>query len=160
MNDTSTPTAPADASDRSDAPVGPDRGPDGRPWPTIWPALNYRDAEAAIRFLVDVLGLVEVAAHRDPEDEHVVVHAELRWPEGGGVMLGSAGRADSEFSQMPTGAVSVYVVSDDVRAVHARCRDAAVSFVRELREEDYGSLGFSVRDPEGNVWSFGTYRGE
>ena len=29
-----------------------------------------------------------------------------------------------------------------------------------LKDEDYGSRGFSVTDPEGNIWSFGTYRGE
>jgi uncharacterized glyoxalase superfamily protein PhnB len=32
--------------------------------------------------------------------------------------------------------------------------------VRGLRDEDYGSRGFTVRDLEGNLWSFGTYRGE
>jgi len=30
----------------------------------------------------------------------------------------------------------------------------------ELNDTDYGSREFSVRDPEGNLWSFGTYRGE
>ena len=29
-----------------------------------------------------------------------------------------------------------------------------------MRDEDYGSTGFSVRDPEDNIWSFGTYGGE
>ena len=29
-----------------------------------------------------------------------------------------------------------------------------------MRDEDYGSTGFSVRDLEDNIWSFGTYRGE
>ena len=28
----------------------------------------------------------------------------------------------------------------------------------EITDADYGSRDFSVRDPEGNVWSFGTYR--
>ena len=27
-----------------------------------------------------------------------------------------------------------------------------------LTDTDYGSRDFSVRDPEGNLWSFGTYR--
>jgi len=30
--------------------------------------------------------------------------------------------------------------------------------VRDLQDTDYGSREYSVRDPEGNVWSFGTYR--
>jgi uncharacterized glyoxalase superfamily protein PhnB len=28
---------------------------------------------------------------------------------------------------------------------------------RELEDTDYGSREYSVRDPEGNLWSFGTY---
>ncbi|MBO0687714.1 MAG: glyoxalase, partial [Candidatus Dormibacteraeota bacterium] len=55
---------------------------------TVWPSLRYRDARAAIRFLVDAFGFEEVASYAG-SDESVVVHAELRWPEGGGVMLGS-----------------------------------------------------------------------
>jgi len=31
--------------------------------------------------------------------------------------------------------------------------------VRPMEEADYGSRGFSVRDAEGNRWSFGTYAG-
>ena len=27
-------------------------------------------------------------------------------------------------------------------------------------ETDYGANEFAVRDPEGNLWSFGDYRGE
>jgi hypothetical protein len=30
---------------------------------------------------------------------------------------------------------------------------------RDAQDEDYGSRGFTARDPEGNLWSFGTYRG-
>jgi len=29
--------------------------------------------------------------------------------------------------------------------------------VRELEDMPYGSREYSVRDPEGNLWSFGTY---
>jgi uncharacterized glyoxalase superfamily protein PhnB len=32
--------------------------------------------------------------------------------------------------------------------------------VHGLVDTDYGSRDFSVRDPEGNLWSFGTYRPE
>jgi uncharacterized glyoxalase superfamily protein PhnB len=34
---------------------------------------------------------------------------------------------------------------------------AGATVVRELEEMDYGSREYSVRDPEGNLWSFGTY---
>ena len=32
--------------------------------------------------------------------------------------------------------------------------------MREIEDADYGSRGYTARDPEGNVWSFGTYRPE
>jgi uncharacterized glyoxalase superfamily protein PhnB len=37
---------------------------------------------------------------------------------------------------------------------------ARVTVIRPLASTDYGSQEFAVRDPEGNQWSFGTYRGE
>jgi uncharacterized glyoxalase superfamily protein PhnB len=125
---------------------------------TIWPCLNYDDAHAGITFLVDAFGFQETAVHND--DKGRVAHAELRWPEGGGVMVGDSGRDESEFSKMPTGCASVYVVTDQPDAIAKRATAAGAEFVRELRDEDYGSRGFSVRDPERNIWSFGTYRGE
>jgi uncharacterized glyoxalase superfamily protein PhnB len=133
---------------------------DSTPPKSIWPCVNYRDAPAAIRFLVDAFGFEERCAYRADGRPDVVVHAELRWPEGGGVMLGSADRGESEFSRMPTGASSVYVVTDEPDRLFAQATGAGAEVVQGLRDEDYGSRGFSVRDPEGNIWSFGTYRGE
>ena len=123
---------------------------------TIWPCLNYDDARGAMKFLA-ALGFRETAAHDDGHGR--VAHAELRWPEGDGVMLGDAGRDESEFSRVPTGCSSVYVVTDEPDAVYERARAAGAEVVRGLRDEDYGSRGFSIRDPEGNLFSFGTYRG-
>lgn len=129
------------------------------PAPTVWPCINYSDAPAAIRFLVDVVGFTELADHRDDTDSEVVVHAELAWPEGGGVMFGSAGRTDSPFSAKPTGAASVYVVTDAPVPILERALAAGATVVKGMEEEDYGSVGFSLADAEGNIWSFGTYRG-
>jgi uncharacterized glyoxalase superfamily protein PhnB len=58
----------------------------------------------------------------------------------------------------PTGGGSVYVVVDDPDGHYERAKAAGVKIRRELRDEDYGSRGYSAEDPEGNVWSFGTYR--
>ncbi|HZU12329.1 MAG TPA: VOC family protein [Chloroflexota bacterium] len=118
----------------------------------IWPTFKYRNARAAIRFLHDAFGFEEVAVYAgDTEDE--VAHAELRWPEGGGVMLGSARNGDA-----PVG--SVYVVTSDVDTLHERAQRAGAEIVYPLRDEDYGNHTFTARDPEGVTWSFGTYAGE
>jgi uncharacterized glyoxalase superfamily protein PhnB len=132
---------------------------DTQPPKPVWPTLNYADAPAAIRFLVDVLGFEERTVHTSEDDETFVEHAELRWPEGGGVMLGTADPDGNPFKRIPTGIASNYVVTDDPDAVFARIEAAGAEVVREMRDEDYGSRGFTARDPEGNLWSFGTYRG-
>jgi uncharacterized glyoxalase superfamily protein PhnB len=130
-----------------------------RPPKTVWPSLVYRDARAAIRFLTGTFGFVE-AIVVPADGDGPVEHAQLRWPEGGGVMLGTADRAHSVFSQRPTGSGSTYVVTDDPDRLYERAMASGAELVQGLRDEDYGSRGFSVRDPEGNLWSFGTYRGE
>ena len=45
-------------------------------------------------------------------------------------------------------------------ACSRRCTGLGAEVVRELHDTPYGSRDFVVRDPEGNVWSFGTYAGE
>jgi uncharacterized glyoxalase superfamily protein PhnB len=127
--------------------------------PTVWPVLSYRDAPAAIAFLVEAFGFVERAVHARPGDAAVVEHAELRWPLGGGVMLGTAGKDDSVFGRRPSGSDCVYVVCRDPDDLFRRAEGAGAEVVRGLVDEDYGSRGFTVRDPEGTLWSFGTYAG-
>jgi len=128
--------------------------------PTVWPVLTYRDARGAIKFLVDAFGFEERAAYAEENDPSVIVHAEMRWPLGGGIMFGSAGKDDSPFGQRTPGNDSVYVVCDDPDGLFERATGAGAEVVRGLKDEEYGSRGFTVRDLEGNLWSFGTYAGD
>jgi uncharacterized glyoxalase superfamily protein PhnB len=128
--------------------------------PTVWPVLTYPDARAAIAFLVSAFGFEERAVYARDDDPDIVEHAELRWPLGGGVMLGTTGKDDSPFGRRRPGNDSVYVVCDDPDGLFARATAAGAEVVAGLRDEDYGSRGFTARDPAGNPWSFGTYAGE
>jgi uncharacterized glyoxalase superfamily protein PhnB len=122
----------------------------------IFPTLRYNDAHAAIDLLVNAFGFTPRAVHED--DNGVVQHAELAYGDGM-VMLGETPREpDSNRLDMPVGGTSVYIVVDDPDAHHERARAAGVKIRRELRDEDYGSRGYSAEDLEGNLWSFGTYR--
>jgi len=130
---------------------------DKTPAPQVWPALRARDARALIKFLVDAFGFEETAVYGEGDQ---VDHAELGWPPGGGIMLGSAREADADdgWSLRP-GGFGAYVVTDEPDALFARAKAAGAQVVSDLHETDYGSRDFAVRDPEGNRWSFGTYRG-
>lgn len=50
-----------------------------------------------------------------------------------------------------------YIIVEDVVVAYARALAAGAQVVIELRSQDYGSEGFTVRDPEGHIWSIGDY---
>jgi uncharacterized glyoxalase superfamily protein PhnB len=126
---------------------------------TVWPCIRYADPHAAIDFLKKAFGFVETIVV--PTDDGTdVVHAEMRWPLGGGIMLGSVASTEGLDLNLRPGCGFVYVVTDEPDTLFDRATAAGASEVRGLRDEEYGSRGFTVRDPEGNTWSFGTYRGE
>lgn len=88
-----------------------------------------------------------------------VDHAQLAGPLGGGVMLGSHRDDPDDAWPQPPGAAGAYVVVDDVDAAFAQASAAGALTVYGPADSDEGRV-FTVRDPEGNLWSFGTYRGE
>ena len=130
---------------------------DRTPPPQVWPTLRATDARALIRFLVDAFGFEDTAVFGEGDR---VDHAQLSWPLGGGIMLGSVrDEPDDKWSLQP-GTFGCYVVTDDPDALYARAVAAGAQISSELVDQPYGSREFAARDPEGNLWSFGTYRGE
>jgi uncharacterized glyoxalase superfamily protein PhnB len=127
------------------------------PPPQVWPTLRARDARALIRFLVDAFGFIETAVHGEGDR---VDHAELAWPPGGGIMLGSYRDDPDDPWALTPGTFGAYVVTDDPDGLHDRAVKCGATIVRAPADTDYGSRDFAARDPEGNLWSFGTYRGE
>jgi uncharacterized glyoxalase superfamily protein PhnB len=145
MSDSTTSTSPA-----SDG---------GAPPPQVWPTLRARDANALISFLVDVVGFTETVVYRDGDTVH---HAELTWPLGGGIMIGSATEGEDVAPPLRSGSFSAYVVCEAAEAVdgvHARVLAAGTTILLEPYDTDYGSHEFAFEDREGNRWSFGTWRG-
>jgi uncharacterized glyoxalase superfamily protein PhnB len=118
----------------------------------VFPALRYRDARAAIEFMKSVAGFEELSVMEN--EDGTIAHAELAF-EGGVVMLGTKRDDDTRF---PGGPITIYVALDDVDAHHGRAVAAGAEVVMELTDQDYGSREYAIRDPDGNVWTFGTYR--
>src|SRR5215217_6533217 len=120
----------------------------GAPPPTVWPTLRAHDARALVRFLVDAFGFEETVVYGDQPDGSgdVVVHAELSWPLGGGIMLGSARDEPGNPWTLTPGTAGCYVVTDDPDGLHARAVAAGAEVVAELHDTDHGSRDFAVRD--------------
>lgn len=116
--------------------------------PNIYPFLRFVDADAALEWLGRAFGFKERVVYRAGEDEKGPIHhAEISL--GPGIVMFGPGAPDEH---------GVYIAVDDADAHYERARAAGAEIVREIEDTDYGSREYTARDPEGNVWSFGTYR--
>ena len=128
---------------------------------TIIACLHYRDADKAVDWLCKAFGFEPHAVYRDHDGK--VVHAELGFGNGM-IMLGpeDKGEFGKRFMTLPAAAggrctQAVYAIVEDANAHHAVAIAHAAEVVMPLKNEDYSGRGYSARDPEGHIWTFGTY---
>ena len=124
----------------------------------LFPFLRYRDAPAAVDWLVKAFGFSEQMVV--PNENGTVAHAELTL--GPGVIMLATARDDELNIKSPRdlGAVSggIYVYVQDVDVHCEQARTAGAEIIRGPEDTDYGSREYTARDLEGHLWSFGTYR--
>ncbi len=129
---------------------------------TVIPGLRYQDAPKAIDWLCRAFGFEKHLVV--PGEGDTIAHAQLRFGNGM-VMLGSAGRHGGGYDELVRTPAEVggfntqapYVIVEDCKAHYERARAAGAEIVLDLEDKDYGGSGYTCKDPEGNVWSFGDY---
>ena len=127
---------------------------------TTIPCLRYHDAPAAIDWLCKAFGFEKQLVV--PDSDGGIAHAQLSYGNGM-IMLGSV--VDSEYGRLMkqpgeignANTQSCYLVVSDADAVYRSAREAGAEIVLDIKDEDYGGRGFTCRDPEGHIWSLGTY---
>lgn len=112
-------------------------------------ALRLRDWLLALGFTEDLM--------IPGEQEGLVHHAQLDWPEGGRVLLSSTGERSTPCRP---GTGSLHVVTSDPETVMERALSAGATIVHPLVDQtDYSSRDFTVADFDGNHWTFATFAG-
>lgn len=127
---------------------------------TVIPCMRYRDAPAAIEWLCDTFGFVTQLVV--PNEDGTIAHAQLSYGNGM-IMLSSV--FDTEYGRLirqpgdkdKTVTQSAYLVVNDADLVYGRALEAGAHILLDIKDEDYGGRGFTCRDPEGHLWSIGTY---
>ncbi len=119
---------------------------------SIVPYFGYRDAPAAIDFLVTAFGMERVNVVQD--DDGSVAHAELRHGDGV-IMLGSW--LEGQGGGTPMENAGIYLVVDDVDTHHATAVAAGAEIVYGPEDTEFETRRYRARDREGYEWSFGTY---
>lgn len=125
------------------------------------PTMCYKDANAALIFLIKAFGFKEHSVYRDEKNK--VQHAELSL--GKAMIMISPYRPESDFGKMigtPLEANGVntqtaYIIIDDIDAHYKNAKANGAKIVMDIKDEDYGGRGYSCKDLEGYIWSFGSY---
>ena len=125
---------------------------------SVIPGMRYRDAQAAIEWLCDVLGFERRLVV--PDGAGGVAHTELTLGNGM-IMLGSY-REDPDgitVAPNPNGLLTqnAYIVVNDIETSYERVQAAGANIIEQIEEQSYGGSLFSVRDPEGQLWHVGSY---
>jgi uncharacterized glyoxalase superfamily protein PhnB len=128
--------------------------------PTIIPTLRYRDASAAINWLCTAFGFEEHLVV--PGEDGRIEHAQLTFGNGM-IMLGSVRDDALGKLQAPPDSLdavvcqSPYIIVPAIDQHYHDAVEAGARIVLPLTAEDYGGKNYSCRDPEGYLWSFGSY---
>ena len=130
----------------------------------VFASVRFVDAHAGIKFLHDAYGFEPQVVYDDGSGG--VAHAQLAF--GSEIVMCGSSRDDRYPVRSPRqigGGVTsgIYIALDSAEAVdrlYERARRAGAEILDAPHDTEYGSHQFTSRDPEGHVWSFGTYRPE
>lgn len=123
-------------------------------------AIRYRNIEAAAEWLQTAFGFGLRAKVLDDDGRAGMVqltygnHLVMMLPVGGSE-LDKVMRQPDEIGGV--GTQSCYLVVDKVEQHHNRARAAGADIVSALKPFDKGGHGYTCRDLEGHLWSFGSY---
>ena len=122
--------------------------------------MRYRNVAAAVEWLCTAFGVETDALVTG--DDNSVIYAQLVWGPSI-IMIVSVGQSHLDGLMRQPGEVggaetqSCYLVVADVEKHYARAKAAGAEIVLEMVGGEIGRRGYSCRDPEGHIWSFGTY---
>ena len=127
----------------------------------IIPSIRYKDCEKAIEWLCEVFGFEKYLTV--PGAAGSILHAQMVY-NNCMIMLGTAHEGD-EFGRLNSSPLalggqntaSIYMVVVDADAHYKKAVEKGAEVVLDIKDEDYGGRGYTCKDLEGHLWSFGTY---
>jgi len=127
---------------------------------TVIPAMRYKDAPAAIKWLCRAFGFKEHLVV--PNEDDTIAHAQLTFGNGM-IMVGSFRNDEYIKHQKPPSYLggynsqSPYIIVKDIDKHYNRALKADAEIITQLVEQDYGGKHYSCKDPEEYLWHFGRY---
>ena len=122
----------------------------------VVPILRYQDAAAAIKWLCAAFGFQEHLVVADEKNPKIIHHAQLVYGTGM-VMLSSAGISDFDNFLDKNQKQNIYMIVPSADDHCAQAKKSGAEILLDITDQDYGGRGYTCRDVEGNIWSFGDY---
>jgi uncharacterized glyoxalase superfamily protein PhnB len=122
--------------------------------------MRYRNVAAAADWLCEAFGFEKQTVLTD--DAGATMYAQLTFGRAL-IMLAPVGNSPIEqYMKQPDeigGAEtqSCYFMVADADAHYAAAKAAGAEIVLPVEDDDFGGRGYTCRDPEGHIWTFGTY---
>jgi uncharacterized glyoxalase superfamily protein PhnB len=128
---------------------------------TVIPALQYRDAPAAIDWLCRAFGFEKHAVYPNPDGS--IAHAQLTF--GNGMVMLSSLKKDTPYGKLLMQPPEIgeketqtpYLVVADCDKIYATAKATGAQMVIDIADMDFGGRAFTCRDPEGHIWNIGSY---
>ena len=126
----------------------------------IIPTMRYKDAQAAIEWLCNTFGFEKHLIV--PGENETIAHAQLKFGNSM-IMLGSENQNEfGQFIKTPKDLNGMttqvpYIIVEEIDDHYRSAVAAGARIVLDIKDEDYGGRGYSCQDPEGHIWSFGSY---
>jgi uncharacterized glyoxalase superfamily protein PhnB len=127
------------------------------------PCLAYQDAGKAIDWLNQAFGFEKKMVYQ--MDDGKIAHAELTY-KGNMIMLGSSDSGSDwsklikhpdEIGGFESQSPYIIIESNEIDNHYLRAKEHGARILIDLKEEDYGGKNYTCSDPEGHIWSFGSY---
>jgi uncharacterized glyoxalase superfamily protein PhnB len=122
--------------------------------------MRYRDVAGAADWLCEAFGFEKQTVLTS--DVGTTVYAQLTFGRAL-IMLAPVGDSPIEkFMKQPDeigGAEtqSCYFLVADADDHHDQAKAAGAEIILPVEDDDFGGRGYTCRDPEGHIWTFGTY---
>jgi len=129
---------------------------------SIIPTLTYKNAAAAIDWLCHAFGFEKKVVYED--DNGGIAHAQLTL---NGAMIMVSSQSDRPYGKLisiprdldkiNTQSPYIILLDSEMEDHYQTAKKAGAEIALEFRTEEYGGQSYSVFDPEGHLWNFGSY---
>ncbi|MEM0517576.1 MULTISPECIES: VOC family protein [Aequorivita] len=125
------------------------------------PNLIYSDVNTAVSFIKTAFGFKEHKVYKN--DSGNIVHAQLIL--GNALIMVNPFNPYTAFGKMLNlpknlngyNTQTPYFVIENIDAHYKNAIANGAEIIIEIKDESYGGRGYSCKDPEGNIWNFGSY---